>query len=183
MEKAQIHADTILAKLDNKHSIFQLFKFCTAHKLTHLFSVDVLSTATHPRNWNTWDSDLCLDFNTMVSQMIGALTNNCAPPPRTCNSDPIHEHKKRGLGIQQPRSTAIPAYFLAVKQDVQHVTEGVWTSNPTPPHCPTVTYQNHVRRLENKFVIRLQTFPKILHQFQGHVRQQSSPRQRHVFSC
>lgn len=136
MEKAQIHADTILAKLDNKHSIFQLFKFCTAHKLTHLFSVDVLSTATHPRNWNTWDSDLCLDFNTMVSQMIGALTNNCAPPPRTCNSDPIHEHKKRGLGIQQPRSTAIPAYFLAVKQDVQHVTEGVWTSNPPPPPLP-----------------------------------------------
>ena len=124
MAKAQAHADTILNKLDNKQSVLQLFKFCTAYKLTHLFSADVLTTTNHPRNWNTWDSDLCSDFNSMIYQLLSALTNNGTTPEHAILIASMST-KQGGLGIQHPRSIAIPAYFLTMKRNIQHATEGV----------------------------------------------------------
>ena len=142
MTKAQAHADTSLAKLDNKQSVLQLFKFCTAHKMTHLFSADVLAATKHPKNWNTWDSDLCSDFNAMISHMISALTNNSATPEHDILIASMST-KQGGLGIQHPRSTAIPAYFPTMKQNIQHATEGVWTCD----HAPPIALPTHIKHM------------------------------------
>ena len=48
-----------------------------------------------------------------------------------------------GLGIQHPRLTAISAYSLTIKRNIQYATEGIETSN----HTPTIDLPGHLHSL------------------------------------
>ena len=127
MGKARQHSKTILDCLPSRQSALQMYKFCASHKMTHLFGADILTNEDYPRNWNTWDSDMCSDFNGTTSHLLASLTSN----------------KQRGLGIQHPRITAIPPYFLTMRRNIQYVIEGIWASN----HTPAITLPGHLRSL------------------------------------
>ena len=110
--------------------------------MTHLFGVDILTVKSHPQNWKTWDSDLFSDFNDMMSHFLLSLTSNKTAPDRFTLL-PSMTTKQGGLGIQHPRSTAIPAYFLTMKCNIQCAIEGVWTSD----HIPTINLPGNVQFL------------------------------------
>ena len=44
MEKAVKNSQALIDGLDSDQTILQLFKTCTAHKMTHLFAADVLTS-------------------------------------------------------------------------------------------------------------------------------------------
>ena len=44
LENAKIESEQIISKLESSQLILQMFKYCTAHKLTHLFGSEVLTT-------------------------------------------------------------------------------------------------------------------------------------------
>ena len=70
----------------------------------------------------------------MTSHFLSSLTSAKKTPEHAVLSATMAT-KQGGLGIQHPRFTAIPAYFLTMKRNIQYVAEGVWTSN----HTPTIT--------------------------------------------
>ena len=94
--------------------------------MTHLFGADILTNKDYPRNWNTWDSNLCSDFNDMTSNFLASLTSNKTIP----------EHSAL---------IVIPAYFLTMKRNIQYAIESIWMSN----HTPTIVLPGHLRSLYN----------------------------------
>ena len=56
LEKAKNDATTILEGLDDSQTKLQVFRQCTVHKMTHLFTSDVLSSKMSdlPKNWHLW---------------------------------------------------------------------------------------------------------------------------------
>ena len=111
--------------------------------MTHLFGADVLTEKNHPRNWNTWDNDLCSDFNGITSYFLSPLTSNKIFPEHSALFVSIST-KQGSLGIQHPRSTAILAYFLTINVTYsKYATGGVWTSN----RIPTIHLPGHPRSL------------------------------------
>ena len=108
--------------------MMQLFKTCTVHKLTHLFSSDVLTTTERPRHWNTWDSQLCKDFTKMINLVL-INTTNSNNSSRYSTQIAAIPTKSGGLGLQHPISTAIPFFMMTTKRNIQHCIEGVWIDN------------------------------------------------------
>ena len=101
----------------------------------------------------------------MTSHFLASLTSNKAIPEHSTLIASMTA-KQGGLGIQHPRSTAIPMYFLAMKRNMQYATEGVWTSN----HTPTIALPGHLRSLyndwENNSLPSLAPFRKYYKDFQ-----------------
>ena len=62
LKKTITDTNLVVIKLESTQIMIQLFKTCTVHKLTHLFSCDVPTTIEYPRHWNMWDSQQCKDF-------------------------------------------------------------------------------------------------------------------------
>ena len=110
--------------------------------MIHFFSADVLTATVHPRNWNTWNSDLCADFSDTTSEFLATITNSKtisghAFPTSTMTT------KEVGLDSQHPRSTAILTCFMTMKRNIQHATEEAWTNNQTH----TITLPTHIKLL------------------------------------
>ena len=142
MSKMREHSKTILDCLPSRQSMLQLYKLCVSQKMTHLFGADVLTEKKHSRNWNTWDSVLCSDFNDTRSHYPLPLIPNKTIPELSVLLASVTT-KQGGLGIQHPRSTAIPAYFLTMKRNIQCATEGIWTNH----HTSTIDLPGHLRSL------------------------------------
>ena len=134
MGKAVANSKTILAGLNSDQTILQLFKTCTAHKMTHLFAADVLKCEFEdlPRNWNLYHSDMATAFNSMVEDVLSKLTNRDSVPSHVSLISSIST-RNSGLGIQNPRSTAIPAFILTTRRVLQYTTNGVWIGKTLPP--------------------------------------------------
>ena len=107
--------------------ILRLYSVCTVHKLTHLFSSDVLNAPTDklPPHYYLWDSDLSEEFSKMTENMLCSITGN--------HSLPAHAHiianmsiAQGGLGFQHPRANAITAYMMSTKRSLQYAQQGVW---------------------------------------------------------
>jgi len=134
MKKAVANSNALIDGLDNDQTILQLFKTCTAHKMTHLFAADVLQRdyADLPVNWNLWHSDMASAFNKMVEDVLSKLTNRTTVPSHTTLISSIST-SNGGLGIQHPQSTAIPAFILSTRRVLQYATNGVWIGDTLPP--------------------------------------------------
>ena len=67
MEKAVANSKAVIAGLESGQTILQqLFKTCTAHKMTHLFAADALKSDYDelPNNWNLYhDHGHCLQLH------------------------------------------------------------------------------------------------------------------------
>ena len=147
IKRAIADCDKVIDGLDSDQTVMQIFRACTAHKMTHLFAADVLNHKVNelPRNWNLWESDMADEFTKMIDKVIGSVTRR--------PSIPAHAHliatmstKAGGLGIPHPRSTAIPTFIITTKRCIQYATDGIWIDQTTPhillPYYITNLYTN-----------------------------------------
>ena len=127
MAKATEDSQKLLDSLEDSQTILRLYSMCTVHKLTHLFSSDVLNAPVEnlPPFYYLWESDLANKFSDMTENLICSLTNQHSLPP--------HSHiianmsiNQGGLGLQHPRANAITAYMLSTKRSLQYSQQGVW---------------------------------------------------------
>ena len=127
MKKAKKDSEALLEHLEDAQTILRLYSVCTVHKLTHLFSSDVLNAPTDklPPHYYLWDSDLSEEFSKMTENMLCSITGN--------HSLPAHAHiianmsiAQGGLGLQHPRANAITAYMMSTKRSLQYAQQGVW---------------------------------------------------------
>ena len=142
MQDARSDANKLISSLNDSQTILQLYRSCTAHRLTHLFTADVYATETHHQlstgptlneasNWHHWTSKLSLDFDEMNTHVISELTK-VDNIPQTSSILMNISTKHGGLNLPAPRTTAVSSYVLSYKQTLQTINEGVYTS----PHKP-----------------------------------------------
>jgi hypothetical protein len=147
LQNAIKNSNAVMQGLESNQTILQLFKTCTAHKLTHLFAADVANSNDDdlPQNWNTWESNMTRGFDDMTSDFIGKLTRNESLPNHSLLISSMAT-RAGGLGIQNPTSSAIPTLILTTKRNIQYATEGVWIGDTMPvvplPPAITALYSN-----------------------------------------
>ena len=96
----------------------------------------------HDTYWDTWDNDLCSDFNHMTLHSLSCLISAEKAPEYSVLIATMTTHQG-DLGIQHPRSTVILTYFSTMKQNIQYATEGILTNN----HTPIIIFLNHLQSL------------------------------------
>ena len=169
LNKANQDAIQILTKLDDLQSSLRIFSTCTSHKITHLFSHDVLNTNIDdlPHNHWLWDSPMTCKFNNMTSDFIANITNQHSLPAHSqlISNLTIQEG---GLGIKTPRTCAISAYMSHCKRCLQYSEQGVWLGfNQNRPQLPPqikLLYQDWEHSQSRTWVIfrkYLETFNNI----------------------
>ena len=147
MEKAIKESKKILEGLEDRQTMLQIFKTCTAHKLTHLFVADVLAgdESQLPNNWHLWSSDMADQFTEMSNTFLAKLTDRTSLPDHSQLISNIST-TKGGIGLQHPRCTAIPALILTLRCCLEYTHQGVWigrTEEPVPlPRNITSLYEN-----------------------------------------
>ncbi len=169
MKSAQQDASKLLSSLNDSQTILQLYRSCTAHRLTHLFTADVYATETYhqlpphntlndPTNWHTWRSKLSLDFDDMNHNIIQELTKTDSTPYASSVLMNIGT-KHGGLGLPSPRTSA--SYILSFKQTLTTIHNGVHTSSHkartklprsiTSLFQPTLHYNPPSMKIFNKY--------------------------------
>ena len=146
-QNAKSDAIKILEGLDDSQTQLQVFRQCTVHKMTHLFTSDVLTSdlSKLPKNWHIWNSSFCNEFSDMVNSFLATLLLR--------NDLPAHAQmiasmstNSGGLGIQHPRCTAIPSCVLTVKRCIEYTSKGVWVGKihdrVTLPSTITALYKD-----------------------------------------
>lgn len=95
---ASAHSDSkkIIEGLDDDQTRLQLFKASTVHKLTHLFTTDVLNSdmTCLPPRWNSWRGELCDSFSSMVTGFLSDLTG-LDNIPLHCTSHCLNVYHRR----------------------------------------------------------------------------------------
>jgi hypothetical protein len=142
MKTAQQDASKLISSLNNSQTILQLYRSCTAHRLTHLFTADVYATETHhrlfphnnnlndPSTWHCWTSKLSLDFDDMNNNIIKELCKtDTIPYASTVLMNIATRHG--GLGLPSPRTRAVSSYVLSLKQTLATIRDGVYTGTHT----------------------------------------------------
>ena len=111
--------------------------------MTHLFTDDVLAYEVDqlPAHWNMWESQMTRVFSAMVDEDLAKVTN--------METTPRHSHlisqmavARGGLGIQHPRSNAIPTMVLTIKRIIQYATQGIYLGPTVPQHKLPSTITN-----------------------------------------
>jgi hypothetical protein len=145
--KATEESTRILDGLNDLQTMLRLFKTCTLHKMTHLFASDVLNTTTEslPTKWWLYDSEMTTNFQTMTTEFLSNLMGRNDLPTISELICTIAV-KNGGLGLQHPRSNAIPAFILTTKRCISYATTGVYVGNHRPkvklPDNITALYSN-----------------------------------------
>ena len=158
IRKACEASDKIIHGLDDDQTILQLFRTCTAHKMTHLFKADVLTKPFEdlPNNWNLWDSDMAQEFTMMVDNVLSTITKRDTVPDHSLLISSMST-KSGGLGIQHPRSAAIPTFVFNTRRCIQYASEGVWLgpteSLVTLPSYITDLYDNWATSTSSTFQV------------------------------
>ena len=163
LQKLKTDARNLLDGLDDDQTILQLYRQCTSQRLNHLFPADVhayaLTSNCTDFTWDTWDSDTTKEFDETNINMIKSITNK---------SDlPIHSMylmnmstKAGGIGINTPRSKAIPASIITTKGTLDTVYNGVFVG----PHRERVMLPDSITSLyadrENNTSTTFQIFNK-----------------------
>jgi hypothetical protein len=144
---AQSDASKILNGLEDSQTMVQIYRQCTAHKLTHLFTSDVIANAdldALPRHWHLWDSQLATDFRTMTEAFLTNITraDDYSHFAHFMSAVPT---RQGGLGIAHPKQTAIPTCILSIKRCLSFCLNGVWVGmnreRQALPHCITSLYK------------------------------------------
>jgi hypothetical protein len=147
LNQASQDAVHILTKLDDLQTSLRIFSMCTAHKVTHLFSHDVLNANLDelPSNFWLWDSPMTARFNDMTADFIANITKQQSLPTHSQLISNI-SIREGGLGIKTPRTCAINTYMSNCKRCLQYSTQGVWLGfNKPRPQLPTpikILYQD-----------------------------------------
>ena len=133
IKKAISNCDKIIDGLDSDQTVLQIFRACTAHKMTHLFAADVLNNKLNdlPRNWYLWESEMADEFSNMIDKVISSVTRRPSIPAHA-HLIAIMSTKNGGLGIPHPRSQAIPTFIINTKRCIQYATDGIWIDQTSP---------------------------------------------------
>jgi hypothetical protein len=136
LQAARSDAEKLLQTLNDEQTILQLYRACTAQRLTHLFSADVYATEMHSTkynhnineagNWCNWTSALALDFDDMNQHVIKSLTKTDTLPPASNVLMNINT-KYGGLGLPSPRCKAVASFMLSTKQTLNSIHNGIIT--------------------------------------------------------
>ena len=127
VSKAQQAARCLYRGLDSKQTVLQLFRTCTAHKLTHLFPADVLNqpVASLPNCWNLYTSQLSDGFSRMIGDILASVTGQ-RNLPRHAHLIATMSTSTGGLGLPHPRCSAIPSLILSTRRAIQYATKGIY---------------------------------------------------------
>ena len=127
LAKAKRNTSNIISGLSDDQTILQLYRSCTATKLTHLFASDILSSDKElpaPGHWNLWSSEFCNEFDQMTNQVLARLTQTETIPLVSTLISAIPT-TSGGLGIQNPDTTAIPSFMLSFKRVLSYFSDGI----------------------------------------------------------
>ena len=124
LSEAAASGEALINGLESNQTILQLFLFrsCTANKLTtHLFASDVLNHDAFrlPRedNWDMWESDMTDEFSRLIGDVIFTITNQVSLPDHVLHISTMAT-SQGGLGINHPRTSAIPTLILTLKRSI-----------------------------------------------------------------
>ena len=136
LDKAKSDSTILLDQLNSRQTILQLYRTCTQHKLTHLLASDVLTTDFDilPESLFLWDSDITTNFNNMTHTVLSTLTDRTSIPNHAFHIATMST-KQGGLGLLDPRTSAIPTLLLQLRKGIQYSTDGIWVSK-TQPNVP-----------------------------------------------
>ena len=75
LNKAKSSASRLLDGLEDQQTILQVFRACTATKMTHLFASDVVCHTSHPdpTKWDLWRSPMSRGFDKMTDEVLSSL--------------------------------------------------------------------------------------------------------------
>jgi len=115
--------------LEDSQTQLQLFKTCTAHKMTHLFAANVLCNSSKlPDQCHLWNSKMTKAITAMHDTFLSGLTNRSSLP-LNAHLISIMSTNKGGLGLPHPCCVAIPTLILNMKHCINYSTEGVWVGH------------------------------------------------------
>ena len=131
--RASACGKAIMDGLDDQQTIFQLFRTCTAHKLTHLFAADVVNTSEDnlPKNWHLFRSDLVASYSTMLEDFLSRVLQQPSLPPHVQVITSMST-SGGGLGFPHPRSSAIPSFVLTTRRAIQYALSGIFIGRTAP---------------------------------------------------
>ncbi len=130
LKRAELDSEQILDGLEDVQTMLQIYKTCTAHKITHLFASDVIThtkadLSNLPAHWHLWDSDVATAFLSMNDTFLKSLTRSEEMPLFSSYLSGVPT-TQGGLGIQHPIHCAIPTFILTTKRCVQYASSGIW---------------------------------------------------------
>jgi len=133
LNKAKSSASRLLDGLEDQQTILQIFRACTATKMTHLFASDVVCHTSHPdpTKWDIWTSPMSRGFDKMTDEVLSSLMAVSSIPDASIYMASMGT-QYGGLGIQNPRATAIPSFVINVKRCLGYVNNGVWVGHNHP---------------------------------------------------
>lgn len=133
MNKAESSALRLLDGLEDHQTILQVFRTCTATKMTHLFASDVICHTSHPspEYWDIWESPMSHRFDNMTNNLLSTLSGVPSIPDASIFMASMAT-KYGGLGIQNPRATAIPSFVVNIKRCLGYINNGVWVGHNNP---------------------------------------------------
>ncbi|EED86272.1 predicted protein, partial [Thalassiosira pseudonana CCMP1335] len=149
LQAAAEEADKLYEGLTDLQTMIRLFKTCTLHKVTHLFSSDVVHAfngiSARPPDWDRWHSTMTDQFSTLLNSFLARVLTTSTIPPHAHVISTI-SLQNGGLGMQHPRLTAVPSFVFTTKRCIQYAEQGIilpaTTSSITLPKTLTSLYKN-----------------------------------------
>ena len=134
MGKATTDCKSLLNGMEDYQTIFQLFKTCTIHKLTHLFPSDILTTDYDNlhNDWMGWESDLSVRFANMIKDMLSSLMTKTYVPHHAYLISTMGT-SQGGLGLLHSATSAVATFMLTSQKCIQYAVDGVWIGRTHPP--------------------------------------------------
>ena len=141
LKKAKTSASRLLQGLESQQTILQVFRACTSTKMTHLFASDVVCSPDLPdiNKWDLFQSPMCVEFDKMTENVLASLMGVPSIPDASIYMASMAT-QFGGLGIQNPRATAIPSFVINVKRCLGYINNGVWIGH----NHPTFTLPNSI---------------------------------------
>jgi hypothetical protein len=117
----------LLTSLEDLQTAMHLFSQCPVHKITHLFSSDVLNTPHDrlPNRFYLHSRNISNRFSSMTNSFLCNLLD-CKTIPQYSESISQLSINSGGLGLQHPLSNAIPKFMLSWKRSIRYAHQGVW---------------------------------------------------------
>jgi hypothetical protein len=128
LQGAAAEADKLYEGLTDLQTIIRLFKTCTLHKVTHLFSSDVVHAyndiSARPPDWDRWHSTMTDQFSTLLNSFLARVLTTSTIPPHADVISTI-SLQNGGLGMQHPRLAAVPSFVFTTKRCILYAEQGI----------------------------------------------------------
>jgi hypothetical protein len=128
LNQVQQYISLMTTAMLDSHSRLQISSQCLIQKLPHLLGSNVLhhyNITNPPPIWTDWNGPLTSTTNKIIESFLATLLTLLNIPQHTLliSQPPLNNG---GLGMLEPRSSAIPDFMLIFTTSTPQVTKGIY---------------------------------------------------------